>query len=65
MAVIHPSPKKKKPVRAKPPPNFELLADQARRFTKVSTVKEVPEHLTRPPVEISSKKRTQSAAFRP
>ena len=30
MAVIHPSPKKKRPVPRKPEPDFELLADQAR-----------------------------------
>ena len=64
MAVIHPSPKKKRPSHKRTHIDLELVADVARQHVKVDNRPEVPESLTRPPVEFN-KKRTKSAAFKP
>ena len=64
MAVIHPSPKKKRPTHKRTAIDLELVADVARKHEKVDNRPEIPESLTRPPVEFN-KRRTKSAAFKP
>ena len=60
MAVIHPSPKKKRPVHRRTSIDLELVADAARQHAREDQRREIPESLTRPPAELN-RKRTKSA----
>ena len=51
LAVIHPSPTKKRPPVRKADLEFELEGSPARLLKKQHTHKEIPEHLMKPPIE--------------
>ena len=64
MAVIHPSPKKRRPSHRRTAVDLELVADAARQHVRVDPRREIPESLTRPPAEFN-RRRPKSACFKP
>ena len=57
LAVIHPSPKKKhrQPMRADPNLEFDAVPFAPKPYQR--HVRKIPEHLTRPPIEVKSEPR--------
>jgi len=59
LAVIHPSPIKRMPRTIRPDPDFEFMSSPTRLHNRPGPQFEIPESLTRPPVEISGGKKSR------
>ncbi len=53
MAVIHPSPRKKKDRHESPTPNLAMTGSQAKLLVKRYEPKQLPDHLIRAPMDTS------------
>jgi hypothetical protein len=67
MAVIHPSPRKKRPANKSPTPNLTIAGNNAKLLVKRYEPKQFPDHLMRAPMDTSftssaSPKRVRSTA---
>lgn len=58
LAVIHPSPVKKKPPASRPELEFELEGSPARLLKKDYSKKEIPDHLMKAPIESTPKRKS-------